>query len=924
MSIGAVLLQPQPLTRFSTIGHEQSLGDEALALLQKISMHRQWLDSLASQVADNMDDFVTDLAAHVEARMLAAQSSMQGMVDPLVNALNDLVTDDLHIVTVGDGLQLILALVDKFAAFVEGLSLNQLRSWVEDLLDILFDTLGCNQAFLAETLERFLDIVINAMRTIPAAASNEYIELQWQVAALARRLKRDVLGAVPDLDFNSETIARQLMDALRGLGLASIQEQAQCLAGKVRSLVDAGTSIYDFVRGTAGGGSVGAMQGALQYGPLMMIPAIRSGRQYCWYASWLYQNRRRTNAWKFFGTYLLPLVPKDEVWVSEDGTQLVLRHATEAANEGLDPGERDEVLYTDIGAAPINWYDAPQFSKTSGQDEHFSFTGALSPEFMETWTMVSSLLVTLARFSGHVIHATEPGNHVTHSILAGWHTCRLFAEPITRVPFTSWIRDKWGLGTAHRSWIDALFQWMPVFGGSFEGFNTDSSGGFQHWMTLVGDDAHDDYLIWLWPTLVHEGMLSIFTLINQKGAGYTNFDDTGKPKNHEYSYPLTNVWLVLFSFLQSRALGRLNYSHPFEKTNMAPFLLHQLLFSWMFGAMAGITGELTGWALSRSVSPRRLLIQMGWGAYKGFGTYIVSSYFWNEGDTDGGRFNPNRDNSSGDLEYIEDDEFEGYGDPATSPYRLPIADGRPIFVGQAHQGMFSHFIDDDGSIQIYASDFAFAFREEIVAARDGTVVDYFDWINDDIDPSDDEEIAAGLRAFNSGFLISGQSGADFDPADPDAGDVPGKNFIVIQHNDPFTRESAAEKAHDKDTGGTAVTTYAVYMHGAMDGVREVFATRGIDPPDIIGTRVRRGESILWAGDTGISFHNHLHLHIRPGPDPDPAATPANPQVVGESSDLTGNRTLPVVFRDATHPLKRNGVLQHLTWYKSGNVIEGGP
>ncbi len=917
MSIGAVLLQPQPINRFGEFSYEQSFGDDALAIMQKISMNPDWMEALTANVYENLEDFISDFQSHIESRMMAAQAAMQGMLDPLINAVNELFSDELQIETVEDGLKLVLELADKFAGFIESLGLNQLRAWVEELLDILFDTLGFNTEFLLAQLSRFIDIVIQAMEVIPIGASNAYIELQWQIAALAKRLKRDVLNSVPDLDFNSETIARLLLDQLRELGLEKIQEKAHCLAGKVRALVDAGTGIYDFVKGAEGGGSVGAAE----FGALQKIAAIRTGQKYCWYASWLYQTRRRKPKWKFLASYLLPLVPKDEVWISEDGTQLILRHATSAENDDDNDDHQDELLYESNDASQINWYDAPQFNQTSGQDEHFTFTKVFSAKFMEIWTIVSSVLVTASRLTGHIILATEPGNHVTHSILAGWHTCRGIAEPIIGAPFTSWIRDKWKLGTANKSWIDLLFQWMPVFGGSFEGFNTGSNNGFQHWMTLIGDDAHDDYLIWLWPTMAHEGMLSIFTLINQKGSGYTDFNDSGKPKNFEYSYPLTNVFMVLFSFLESRALGRLNYSHPFEKTNLKPFLLHQLLFSWMFGMLAGISGEICGWGLSRQVSPRRLLIQIGWGAYKGFGTYIITSYFWNEGDTNGGKFNPNRRNdAAGDLEYFEDTEFEGYGDPETSPYRLPIANDRPIFVGQANQGMFSHFIDDDGSIQIYAADFAHGFKEMVVASRDGTVVDFFDWITDDIDPNDDEEIAAGLRAVNSTFLKSGQSGFNFNPNNPSADDVPGKNFIMIQHNDPFTRESNDEKEHDKDENGS-VTTYAVYMHGAMDGVREVFGDRGINPDDIIGTTVRRGENIMWAGDTGNSFHNHLHLHIRPGPAPDPAATPANPQIVNEGNGLTGRITLPVVFKDATHPIKSDGRLHHLTWYRSKNVVE---
>ncbi len=42
-------------------------------------------------------------------------------------------------------------------------------------------------------------------------------------------------------------------------------------------------------------------------------------------------------------------------------------------------------------------------------------------------------------------------------------------------------------------------------------------------------------------------------------------------------------------------------------------------------------------------------------------------------------------------------------------------------------------------------------------------------------------------------------------------------------------------------------------------------------------------------------------------------------IVDKFVDLIGTRTLPIVFADASHPLKRNGILHHLTWYRSGSV-----
>ena len=89
---------------------------------------------------------------------------------------------------------------------------------------------------------------------------------------------------------------------------------------------------------------------------------------------------------------------------------------------------------------------------------------------------------------------------------------------------------------------------------------------------------------------------------------------------------------------------------------------------------------------------------------------------------------------------------------------------------------------------------------------------------------------------------------------------------------------------------------------------------GKSPQQIIGTRVRRGNPIMRAGSTGVSFHNHLHLHVLRGPAP-----PATPEPLGASQLVTdgdlSDYTLPFVFADAPG----DGVLKNLRWYRSRNT-----
>jgi hypothetical protein len=221
-----------------------------------------------------------------------------------------------------------------------------------------------------------------------------------------------------------------------------------------------------------------------------------------------------------------------------------------------------------------------------------------------------------------------------------------------------------------------------------------------------------------------------------------------------------------------------------------------------------------------------------------------------------------------------------------------------MYVGQANLGFFSH-ARYNTLPQVYAYDFAHDFGDEILAIRGGTVVDFFDWLPDNINPSNAQATAA-LTASNG---VMGGAGW--------RGDTPTWNFITIRHD-------TAVADHDLDQGGAAVTTYATYGHGATGGVRTLWQTLyGKAPNQIIGSRVAPGNPLMSAGSVGVSFHNHLHLHVQGGPAA--PAIPAGPPVTGPNQLVGPNAltsyTLPFVFSDAPG----DGVLGNLTWYRSANT-----
>ena len=365
--------------------------------------------------------------------------------------------------------------------------------------------------------------------------------------------------------------------------------------------------------------------------------------------------------------------------------------------------------------------------------------------------------------------------------------------------------------------------------------------------------------------------------------------------------PIISLVNRLIGLSFQAAIPRDDYGLPFNNQGGASF--GPMYFPWMLlgapliNAFGNLFGTLVAWSISRTTTPAQLGKNIGLGALFGTLSFILEFYTAKEGGTDGGRYNPKID-PEGTAYTPPRSDFIGYPSKSSAPYRLPYASGSAMYVGQANLGFFSH-ARFNGFPQVYAYDFAHDFGDEILAIRAGTVVDFFDWLPDNINP-DNTQASAALTASNG---VMGGAGW--------RNDTPGWNFITIRHD-------SLNADHDRDQGGTTVTTYAVYGHGATDGVRNMWQTLyGKTPQQIIGSRVARGNPLMSAGSTGVSFHNHLHLHVQSGPAAPPIA--AGAPLTGPNQLVAPNAlsryTLPFVFSDAPS----DGVLKNLTWYRSANT-----
>jgi hypothetical protein len=283
--------------------------------------------------------------------------------------------------------------------------------------------------------------------------------------------------------------------------------------------------------------------------------------------------------------------------------------------------------------------------------------------------------------------------------------------------------------------------------------------------------------------------------------------------------------------------------------------------------------------------------------------YFIYLFLFIENATEAGKFASKQRKTALGI-----NEYPGYPDHTTSPYRLPYAKGTLQQCAQGNLGIVSHTPVSFQS-QVYAYDFSLDDDTEIHAARAGIVVDFRD------------DVADGTSA------TSGSAA----------------NFIQIVHDTHVAGHDFDEKGGTADSTGAPNTlaTMCEYLHGKKGTVTAAFAAQS--PPvnikqpgsvagipagwpfavavDVSGNlindpatgkpqliKVVRGQVIMHADSTGRTAFNHLHIHVYPTTG---TMTGPNPSVT------KGGGSIPFVCGDDDVG-GDNGVPKSFKWYESGN------
>lgn len=892
MVIASLLLQPRVLDRMQGRLAEEDLADEFFALAHRLMGSPELATALAPAFASALEALATRLLAQWQGRVPQWQQQVSAFVAPLKAEGATFPTSAADLI---DWAAQALAALETLPA---ALTDEGLRGTIRSVARFATDELGLSQQMLRDELRRTLrDAALNLRGLQDVNA-----EARATARALACFLDRLLvigLDRLPVLDLQVDRIATLLLAALRRLGLDDFRAKFGCMLAKLRAMLTAAAALaraaeIDVTLAPKTAAPSKAMRRAKAHAKAHAksnaadappLPPRSDDGSFCWYGSWLYAHRRQ-GLWQW-----LPGYPCDEIWHSKDRQKLVLRQV-----EGSDT-----VLHS--ATAPFAWHEAIPFKKdptvpwSEGADL-YSF-GVFPPEFLEVFTRVADALTETGRGIWHIVRMAQSPQEYGNNI-SQWLWCWLRAGFSTAgLPLASAFarRADAGAGAGSTFFMTPMLTWILVIATSFEGIHTKTenhAAGFAYWATLFGADMLNTWVPHILIRGSHDVLLSIATLINQTGP-----DAAGTlPCNWQHGGALIGGVTFLSLLLYVELIPREYYSYPFYDQNWEVFGWW-LLGAPAVGAVGSALGALAVWGFSRHVDGGLLAKELGWGALRGLRDFVLYFYLFREGDTNDGHYTPKIDKDH--EEYVPArKDFDGYPPRDGSPYKLPYEKDISYFIGQAHLGMFSHMALHSGNKpQVYAVDFAHDFGDEVLVARGGTVVDWFDWVPDDTDPDDATQTKAAKEAFDFMDALGATGNWRGET------DTTKRNYVLVRHD-------ARNDDHDKGLDGNDVTTYAIYMHGATGSVRKVFKDfYNIEPPSIIGTRVGQGNPVMLAGDTGKSMHNHLHMHVQPG-----AATPEieADRALRVADDSLDKVTLPFVFAD----IPGDGVPTRLTWYTSEN------
>jgi murein DD-endopeptidase MepM/ murein hydrolase activator NlpD len=884
-----LLLRPQRLKRAEVGASDQALLDDLLSLVGKIGTDQVLGGTILNVLEACAAPMGLRLLQRAGGDVSQAVLRLQNLLSPLGHALQNLSSTLSATPDVGTVADFSVTLLGALAHGAAGLSIDTLRDRVGTVLDVLQTDLGLTTAALEAEIWALFDDVAARLEAIPAEADPAVRENRLAVIAILKRIELRLQGIVHLPDLNADQVATALFAELKGGGIAAALDRIACIGKGFGTGLAVVTDLAKVVPSTPS--PMFAAEATTSGSPLFMdttsvardaSPAPDPSK-YLWYASWLLGDKDRKDWQKVLGTWVFLDLwkPKKDVWVGVDqqvyfGDNLFMAGTDVTWDQIPNP---IDVTGATVGL-PLLHYTFKHIS-ASAMDDWARHTAWIADglEALQHVFSMSGLTIT----KGGMVSVTDLLELLG---LSGQAAFKLGKQ----MPWSFFIRRKtnWLAGPALGKALPLL---LFTFPGTFQGIHSDDA----FYVLLLISDVINMLSAGLIGGALRDGLLSLLTIINYDSSVGDSASAGNRPDNRSQIDGVVG----LFTFLSTLVLVKVvvdRKDYGIESGGATKLILeYGLLGGLVAGLVGGALGTLAAWAvgaisgsgpgvvdakvLGITVLRTALSSAAPW-------AFIPALYGLKENDTAGGTWNPTGA------------DFKGYPDNSASPYSLPWAADSSIMCFQGNLGLFSHnFVNP--TEQVYAYDLMLEKGTEVLASRPGTVVDYFDWVPDG-------SHGGGVGATGPVLPLATQTQSQ------------SWNFVMIRHD----QEGAPDATHDLGPGGAnPTTTYGIYGHGEEGTVRSSFLANGVQPANIIGTVVRRGQVIMHADNTGNSFCNHCHMEVRPGPAAPAAGSPPAPVLFGT---VLGSGTIPFVFKEVSNQGigGPGGVCQSRRFYESANQKVG--
>jgi hypothetical protein len=911
-SIGDVLLQPERLAR--------ATGDRDEALLNDV------LTSVARVVSDTADGgtMAEDLVAALEGvgpRLIdragdgieQALTHLEDLVRPLPAMLQTVIGafehDEASAIT-----EALLELLRSVAETTAQLSIESVREHVATLLSVLQDDLGLTPQALDDEVWALVDDAIARLEATPDGLEAPMAANRLAVAGTLRRLKRRGREVITFPALDADAIAAALLAELDRLMGPTLKKVA-CAGHVTADSLMAATALESAVTFTGfGSRSIGAAD----------APPVTE-RIYLWYATWLFGD----GDIEWWQAWRLPFPAHISLAIIKTPPETLFRDYPLLLSDDRDHRERSEWRAA-CGADAATWrglvIPVPATTVFWGWDEPATDPSEIPRDKYHNYSFKNKSPDWVERFAYHSAWAADATDFLMHVWSPFWSgvsprsvaikkggmpsVADISQMIVTAVALTPEALPVGGTHDGRAPRIPLSFacgsnkagrvppvvlRGAALLAGSLQGihWNADAGERTKMWLSVVLSDYSRASGPSSITTMLREAMLSFITLWNHDGPD-TGGPDATAPDNRSLTAGLLNVFELVMNIvlvkggpIEPKYYGPVTTfkSDRVEDLGVTVWLGYVVGLGIAFGCITGFLGTLVIWAIlnaaGSTVARLDVLIKnIAKSVLKSVALLPATTWStWMENATEGGRLN-----LEGGM------PFRGYPSQDTSPYKLPWEAGTTWMCGQGNLGGSTHNLINPLAAQTYAYDFMLDMDEDVLAARDGTVVDFFDWV-----PGATADLTP-RPGFEEALFGTQPTGSD------------SWNFVAIRH-DPD------EHDHDRGESGVAITTYAVYGHGRFGSVRATFEARGVGESGVIGTRIRQGEPIMSAGSTGDSSSiNQVHMEVRQGPPladlPLSPTGPQDPAVVPVDRASYGI-TIPFVFADAGNP-------QSSEWVQSGN------